>query len=204
MRASIAFGLLIAAIAVTGCKKAAGERRGGASSAASVSEPAPVLRLSFPGTREGAAAVVRELARPNGYVLGVFRALRPAPEDYAQVFTPDVAAAVKGELDPIFDMGNVAMKIAPELSELHLEGVTVEELRTGAGRALSCPAAYKKASRHMKPGVVVYCFKLVRPGETEGQVHDGLVYVNEHWAIFPKPFSAIRGALKDAGVEEED
>ena len=44
----------------------------------------------------------------------------------------------------------------------------------------------------------------MKPGETEGQVHDGLVYVNEHWAIFPKPFSAIRGALKDAGVEEDD
>lgn len=201
MRASVVLGLLIVWISAMGCKKASSERRAGADAGASVEAP---VRLSFPGTPEGAAAVVRELVKPGGYALGVFRALRPDPGDYDLIFTPDVAAAVRADLDPIFDLGNLSMKMGPELTELKIAGVRVEELRAGTGKADTCPAAWKKASRRMHPGVVMYCFKLVKPGETEGQVRDGLIYVNGHWAIFPKPFSAIRHALKDAGIQEED
>jgi hypothetical protein len=117
---------------------------------------------------------------------------------------PEVADAVRAEIDPIFDAGNVAINPDPALSELLIEGVPVEDLRAGTGKAASCPSAYKKAAKRMVPGVVVYCFKKVKPGETEGPTRDGLVFVNGHWAVFPKPFSAIRGALKDAGISDDD
>jgi hypothetical protein len=200
MRAGIVGGLLIMGITAMGCKKG-GERRAGSDAGASAEAP---VRLTFPGTAEGAAAVVREMVKPGGYAISVFRSLRPDPEDYAVVFTPDVAAGVRTELDPIFDLNNMSMKMGPELTELQIVGVRPEELRAGTGQAALCPSAWKWASRHMKPGVVMYCFKLVKPGESEGQARDGLIYVNGHWAIFPKPFQAMRGALKDAGIHEDD
>ncbi|MFO0760076.1 MAG: hypothetical protein U0359_26570 [Byssovorax sp.] len=197
-------GAIALSIPLAGCKK--GEHRsapGAASGSAASPREAPV-RLSFPGTPEGARLVALELAKPGAYILSVFRALRPDPADYDAVFLPEVAAAVRAELDPLFDMGNVAMKVGPELSELKLDGVSVEDLRAGTGHADRCPGAYKKAAKHMRPGVVIYCFKMVKPGSDDGPARDGLTYVNGHWAIFPKPFSAIRGALKDAGVVEDD
>ncbi|MEO7331619.1 MAG: hypothetical protein ABI193_23795 [Minicystis sp.] len=201
MREGLAISLLIVWIGASGCKKGSGEKRTSADAGATTEAP---VRLSFPGTQDGAAAVVRELVKPGGYAISVFRALRPDPEDYSVVFTPDVAIGVRTELDPIFDLGNMSMKMGPELTELQIAGVRTEDLRAGTGKAETCPSAWKWASRHMRPGVVMYCFKLVKPGETEGQVRDGLIYVNGHWAIFPKPFQAIRGALKDAGVHEDD
>ena len=40
----------------------------------------------------------------------------------------------------------------------------------------------------IKPGLKVYRFKFVEPGEDLGMAFDGLVNVNGHWRIFPKPW----------------
>ena len=44
----------------------------------------------------------------------------------------------------------------------------------------------------MKSGLTVYAFKFVKPGETLGMAFDGLVWVNGHFAIFPKPWRFLR------------
>jgi hypothetical protein len=35
-------------------------------------------------------------------------------------------------------------------------------------------------------------WKFVKPGETIGMAYDGLVFVNGHWAWFPKAWHALR------------
>ena len=34
-------------------------------------------------------------------------------------------------------------------------------------------------------------WKFTKPGEDLGMAYDGLVFVNGHWAWFPKPYRAI-------------
>jgi hypothetical protein len=37
----------------------------------------------------------------------------------------------------------------------------------------------------------IYRFKFVEPGKDLGMAFDGLIYVNGHWRIFPKPWRAL-------------
>ena len=73
-------------------------------------------------------------------------------------------------------------------------GATVDELKNGTGKSASCPAAWKDIVDQLNPSITVYCFKFVKPGETLGMTYDGLIFVNGHWAMFPKPFKALRPA----------
>ena len=34
-------------------------------------------------------------------------------------------------------------------------------------------------------------WKFVRPGEPSGMAYDGLVWVDDHWAWFPKPYRVL-------------
>ena len=43
-------------------------------------------------------------------------------------------------------------------------------------------------SSREKPGLTVYRWKYTKPGEPLGMAYDGLIYVNGHWAWFPKPW----------------
>ena len=40
----------------------------------------------------------------------------------------------------------------------------------------------------LKPGVVLYRWKFVKPGSTIGMAYDGLAHVNGHWVFIPKPW----------------
>ena len=50
------------------------------------------------------------------------------------------------------------------------------------------PGGYRTVASKFNDGITVYRFKFVKPGETLGMAYDGLVYVNGHWRIFPKPW----------------
>jgi hypothetical protein len=52
--------------------------------------------------------------------------------------------------------------------------------------------AGKRVAEHLKPGLTLYRFKFVKPGETVGMAYDGLVHVNGHWVMLPKPWAAAR------------
>jgi hypothetical protein len=118
--------------------------------------------------------------------------LEPKDEDYAAVFVGDAAEKAKSTYAPLWKDGTI--KIAPKAgqTELLLWAATTEQLKAGEGDADKFPGGYKKVVDQLKPGVVFYRFKFVEPGKTLGMAFDGLVYVNDHWTVFPKPWRALR------------
>lgn len=118
--------------------------------------------------------------------------LVPKDEDYAAVFVDDVVAKAKETYGPMWKDG--AMKLAPKegQTELLLWAATGAQLQKGEGDAEQFPGGYKKIADKLKPDVVFYRFKFTKPGETIGMAFDGLVYVNGHWTIFPKPWRALK------------
>ena len=40
-------------------------------------------------------------------------------------------------------------------------------------------------------GVAFFAGVFVQPGEAHGMAHDGLVYLDDHWAWFPKPWRVL-------------
>jgi hypothetical protein len=94
MRTVFAITLLALGMAATGCKKGV-----------TVTHPA------FPGTADGAKALLAEYVKPGADVSALSKSLRPDADDYAAVFTGDAAKKVQGVMDPAWTNGGVLIKI---------------------------------------------------------------------------------------------
>jgi hypothetical protein len=165
------FALLVAAMCVAGCKK------GGAADA------------------NGNAAALKEVlgafTKPGADYAALTLKLRPQPADYDAVFTSDASAKVKAAADAAWDGGKIVLKPAPEQTEVQVAGASIDNLKKGDGNAAACPPAYKDIADKLNSGTAVYCAHMVKPGEHKGLWIDAFVYVNGHWALFPKPFRAL-------------
>lgn len=117
--------------------------------------------------------------------------LKPRPEDYARVFTPDVAEAVQGAYSGIWQSTPV-WRIRPDQTFLRVFAATVPELRDSKGEAPSFPGGYREAAPFLVDGPVWICWELQVPAARAGMTFDGLVpFEDERWAWFPKPWRAL-------------
>lgn len=173
MRTVFAISLLALSIAAVGCKKAV-----------VIDHPA------FPGTADGAKALLAEFVKPGSNVGTLTKNLRAEPGDYAAVFTGDAAKKVQTVMDTAWGNGQFLIKpVHPNQTEMIVLSATTDELKAGSP---NCPGGYKDAAAQMAPGLTVYCFKFVEPGSKTGSAYDGLIFVKGHWAIFPKPWFALK------------
>lgn len=167
MKAACALGLL--AIGLLGCRKG-----------------------SSHGTISEAKEVLSAFARPGADTAALTAALRPKPEDYEAVFDAETAKQMKTGFDPLWDEHKLSLKPTAEQTEVGVERVTPEDLKKGDEKSAACPPGYKDIADKLKEGTVVYCFSFTRPGTKppvrSGLFGDGLVYVKDHWALFPKPW----------------
>jgi hypothetical protein len=147
----------------------------------------------FAGTEEGARQLLSDIR--TGDARAKTQALKPTSADYKAVFSDDEVANAEAGYAKVWGDPNVVMSAEPEQTELRLWKATSEELQQGASAARAFPGGYKQLVGKLKPGLTLYSWKYVKPGATAGMAYDGLVFVNDHWAWFPKPYRAIRGRL---------
>lgn len=173
MRTVFAISLLALSISAMACKKAA-----------------VITHPAFPGTADGAKALLAEFVKPGANLTPLTAGLRAEPGDYGTVFTPDVGAKVQKVMDAAWTNGQFLVRPAhPNQTEMLVLSATTDELKAGSP---NCPGNYKDVASQMAPGLTVYCFKFVEPGSKTGTAFDGLIFVNGHWAIFPKPWFAMK------------
>lgn len=145
-----------------------------------------------PGTEAGARALLAEFLKPDADHAALTKALRPTAEDYAAVFEPEFAKTLEAAQAAMWD-GGVAFAPKPGQTELLLSSATTEQLKAWPKEVSDAfPGGYKRAAEKFKDGLTVYRFKFVEPGKTTGIAFDGLIHVNGHWRIFPRPWAAIR------------
>jgi hypothetical protein len=161
--------LLVALFAISGCKKGSPRAQAG---------EAQKLLAAFTAAEADAGALSGNL--------------RPKPEDYAAVFEGDSAEKLKANLEPLWDSGKLVLKPLPGANEVEVRGATRDELKKGDGNATYCPEDYKQVADRIKSDVMVYCFTFKKPGEQSGLRGDGLVYVKDHWAFFPKAYRYLK------------
>lgn len=141
---------------------------------------------------EGKAAMAKEMLggflKPGADTAALSSALRPRAGDYEAVFVAEAATKLKAGLDPLWDSGKLVLKPAAEQTEIRVMGTAQGELVKAEGAAQACPVGYKDIADKIQPTIVVYCARFVKPGEKHGTSVDGLVFVNGHWALFPKPW----------------
>ena len=120
--------------------------------------------------------------------------IRPRPGDYQRVFIPAMAEALQRAYEPFWIRRQMGPRPKPTQSQVRLSIATTEDLRAGNDRAHPFPEGYQKVARYFVPGRVWIRWKFVEPGATMGMAYDGLVWIDDHWAWFPKPWKAVNMA----------
>ena len=117
--------------------------------------------------------------------------LRPTSEDYKAIFKGGIAKQIELAYQEPWEKGQIIIRGKPGQTELLFWSATTEELQKKTGDSDSFPGGYVKAAPHFRDGLTFYRFKFVRPGEKLGFAWDGLIYVNGHWVIVPKPWRVV-------------
>jgi len=147
----------------------------------------------YPGTEDGAKQMLTDL-RTSSDAAGMTKALQPTSADYKAVFTDDFAAKAEKGYAELWNDPKTVITADAANTELKLSKATTDDIKawTPAVEA-DFPGGYQKVKDDFKPGLTVYRWKYTKPGETLGMAYDGLIYVNNHWAWFPKPWRLARG-----------
>jgi hypothetical protein len=166
---------------------ACGKEEGGSGAAAGSG-----LLSKYPGTEDGARQLLTDIR--SGDAKAMTAALRPTADDFKAVFTEDVRVMVQAEYDKLWSDPNAVIVADPANTELALWKASTEELQQWSDAAqANFPGGYESAAAKLMPGLVVYRWKYVKPGETMGMAYDGLIHVNGRWTWYPKPWRVLSG-----------
>jgi hypothetical protein len=157
----------------------------------------------FPGDEAGARQLLLQFLQPGMDKEALTRQLRPSSEDFKAVFKPEVVKQVEQGYRQPWEEGKIVIRGQPGQTELLLWSATTEELKNQGGEAAAFPAGYAVAAVYFKDGLRIYRFKFVRPGDELGFAWDGLIYINGHWAFFPKPWRVIPGLVINVPSPED-
>jgi hypothetical protein len=161
-----------------------------ASASAPSAVPADFLK-TFPGTAAGAKALVSEFVKPGVDAPALTKLLRPTLADYKAVFDAKAAANLDAVYSPEWERGSFVVIAKAGQTEVKISSATVADLKANNDKAKDFPGGYAKVASHLVGSSTLYRFRFVEPGQEQGNAYDGLLYVNGHWVLIPKPWRGL-------------
>ena len=156
---------------------------------ATIEENSRTAALSFIRViQEQVQPLLRELPHdPTGSV--VF-ALRPREDDYAKVFVPAALDVARAAYE---SMWSEPLRLDVPAANTRLESWVAPAGMLAYDNELSThfPGGYRHIAHLLDPRRAWVRWRYTRPGETSGMSFDGLVWCDDHWAWFPKPFRVL-------------
>ena len=128
---------------------------------------------------------------------GAARALRPRPEDYARVFVASTVAVARSKYEEFW---GEPLKLAfPSGAQTQVLTHVAPAGMLADDNELSWrfPGGYRWVAQHLQPERVWAAWKYVVPGATSGLAYDGLVWCEDHWSWFPRPYRVLRDLLNE-------
>lgn len=122
--------------------------------------------------------------------------LVPRPEDYALAFRPDAAAAARAAYAALWS-SPPRPAAAPAGSRLEMHVAPAGMLADANELSRAFPGGYRAIAHLLDPHRVWVAWKLIPPGQDAGMAYDGLVWLDDHWAWFPKPYRMLASLRQD-------
>lgn len=144
----------------------------------------------FPGTRDGARALLSEFLKNDTDRKKLTMELKPSKEDY-RAFYKDEETAARAEsfYERMWSSADTVVAPKDGQTEIKLAMATTEQLKDSDGEYAEFPTAMAAAAEvYLKPNQTLYAFKFVKPGESTGMAYEGLTHINGRWRLFPKPW----------------
>lgn len=184
MKKTILVSLMVLSIAFIGCQNSTTPT----TPATTTTAPQAMTDSSTPSI--SAKDLLNKFFEPNADFKKLTADLKPTSADYAAYFDTSVAAEAEKNYDTLWN-NSPAFQPQAGQTELLLYKATTEEIKNKTGEGADFPGGYADVIDKIKPNQTIYHFKFVKPGETLGMAFDGLVYINSHWVLFPKPWKTI-------------
>jgi hypothetical protein len=116
--------------------------------------------------------------------------LRPHQDDYARAFVAEIADAARAAYEPLW-ANPPRVSSTPVGSQLKLSIAPAGMLSEDNELSRGFPGGYRSIAPLLNPHRVWVAWKLIPPGKDAGMSYDGLVWLDDHWAWFPKPYRAL-------------
>lgn len=158
----------------------------GGSAKAPAEQPAEMQH----GSEAEARALLMRFFAPDADLEALTAALFPTEAEVHMVYKDPLASKMYEGYVAAFKPG-IKFGPKPGQDELIVVYTTTAKLQRGDAALQEFPGGYKKVLQYFKTNVPIVRFKFVKSGETSGYAFDGLVYVNDHWVIMPKPWRAL-------------
>ena len=113
--------------------------------------------------------------------------LRPKLEDYARVFVPEVVENDTKGYEP-FWAESPFPKADSNQTEVLVHFAHAEKLKYSEE---FFPGGYQNIIPYLLPDRIWLSWKYVTPGEITGTAYDGLVWLDNRFAWFPKPWKVL-------------
>lgn len=137
----------------------------------------------------------------------VLRSVRPRDEDYAKAFVGGAAELARKAYEPIWgagDLGQFDLR-HPDATQTVLTCDAAPAGMLAGDNELSrrFPGGYRGIAGLLDPHRVWVRWRLTRPGESAGMAYDGLVWLDDHWAWFPKPYRLLAAHQQQTPTSSE-
>lgn len=119
--------------------------------------------------------------------------LRPRPEDYAFVFEPEFVEMARRAYETVWQQ-RLEIETAPPQTETRVAASPAGMLLGDNDLSRPFPNGYRSIAHYLNPRRVWVAWRYVEPGRSSGIAYDGLVWCDDHWAWFPKPYRILRVA----------
>lgn len=158
-----------------------------------VVQPAPVVAppvVSAAPAPPSPRDLLLKFFEPNADRAALTAALKPSADDIHAVYGEPLASNLIQTYDAMFAPGT-AIGPKPEHVELYSVLTSTAKLKSRAVAIGAFPGGYKKVLPYLQGDHPIVRFKFVKAGETTGLAFDGLVFVNNHWVLMPKPWRSL-------------
>lgn len=122
-------------------------------------------------------------------------ALQPQESDYARAFHPQIADAARQAYEALW-ANPPRVSSMPSGSQLKLNVAPAGMLAEDNELSRHFPGGYRAIAPFLNSRCVWVAWKLIAPGKSAGMAYDGLVWLDDHWVWFPKPYRVLADLIK--------
>lgn len=116
--------------------------------------------------------------------------LKPRDGDYAAVFVGDAARLAREGYAPLWKNPPKALGKASQ-TRVKAFAAQADAFATENEFSREFPGGYRKIATQLQLDKVWLGWKLLEPVGETGMTYDGLVWLRDHWAWFPKPWRVL-------------
>jgi hypothetical protein len=117
--------------------------------------------------------------------------LKPRPADIAKVFRAELVELAITHYAAVWSQP-IELTALPDQNELVVYAARAEELP-----APTFPGGYRQVAAQLVAGRTWIAWKYIASGARRGMAYDGLVWIDDHFAWFPKPWRMVAKTTED-------